>query len=91
MKAVEEKNRREMNFFSQGWGEDYGDLLESVSYRRRAGEMVSDCTGTELHMYTTNYKFYFPSHTEKQAVHKAAHNKLESKAFQCFQLSNNTL
>lgn len=31
MKAVEEKNRREMNFFSQGCGEDYGDLLESES------------------------------------------------------------
>ena len=36
-KAVENKNRREINFSSQGWGNDYGDLLESLSYRRRAG------------------------------------------------------
>lgn len=82
MKAVEEKNRREMNFFSQGWGEDYRDLLESVPYRRRAGKYFSDCMGTKLHMYTTNYKLYFPSHTEKQAV-QVAQNKLESKAFKC--------
>lgn len=70
MKAVEKKNRREMNFFSQGCGEDYGDLLESVAHRRRAGEIISDCMGTKLHMYTTNYKLYFSSHTEEQAVHK---------------------
>lgn len=42
-----------MNFFSQGWGEDYRDLLESVPYRRRAEEIISDCMGTELHMYCT--------------------------------------
>ena len=68
MKAVE-KNRREMNFFSQGWAEDYRDLLESVPYRRRAGEIISDFTGTELHMYTTNYKLYFPvSHRETSSA-----------------------
>lgn len=37
MKAVEEKNRGEMNFFSEGWGKDYRDLLESVAHRRRRG------------------------------------------------------
>lgn len=42
MKAVEEKNRGEMNVFSQGRGEDYGELLESVSYRRGAGQIISD-------------------------------------------------
>lgn len=70
MKAVEKKNRREMNFFSQGCGEDYRDLLESVAHRRRAGEIISDCMGTKLHMYTTNYKLYFSSRTEEQAVQK---------------------
>lgn len=73
MKAVEEKNRREMNFFSQGWGEDYRDLLESVPQKKKSGgEIISDCMGTKLHMYTTNYKSYFPSHTERRAVHKDA-------------------
>lgn len=72
MKAVEEKNRGEMNVFSQGRGEDYGELLESVSSRTRAGQIISDCTGTELHMYTTNHKFYFLSRAEEQAVHKTS-------------------
>ncbi len=53
------------------------------------GEIISDCMGTEMHMYTTNYKSCFPFHTEKQAVHKVAQNKLEP--FECFRLSNNTV
>lgn len=70
MKAVEEKNRGEMNVFSQGRGEDYGELLESVSYGRGAGQIISDCTETELHIYTTSHRFYFLSRVEKQALHK---------------------
>lgn len=60
MKAVEEKNRREMNFFSQGWGEDYRDLLESVAYRRRAGEIISDCMRDKIAYVHNELQMIFP-------------------------------
>ncbi len=72
MKAVEEQNRSEMSFFFSRLGEDYRDVFESVSHRRKAREIISDCMGTKLHMYTTKYKLCFPSHTEKQAAHNGA-------------------
>lgn len=36
IKRVGGQNRREMNFSSRGWWEDYRDLLASVPYRIRA-------------------------------------------------------
>lgn len=77
MKAAEEKNRRGMDASleagEEGGGEDYGDLLESVSsWRRAEGENNFQMHRDRIvyvHNKITNHNFL--SHTEEQAARES--------------------
>lgn len=69
----------------QSWGENYSTLLESVRYRRRAGEIISECAGTELHMYRMSYNFFFPflipRNKQRTKLHKINRNQKHLSIF----------
>lgn len=87
MKAAEERKQKRDERFSRGRGEDYGDLLESVTVPKKSARrrFISKATGTGLHMYTAKkigkimiiiiYKLHFPPHRRNNSAQSCAPNR----------------
>ncbi len=71
--------------FSVLW-ENYRDVSESVPHWRRAREIISDCMGTELHMYTqsTNYtSLLIQRNKQRTKVHRINKSPKHLSVFSC--------